>query len=90
MSSGSAGEAALLGVTSLMLCPTLKPGGAHAGTFSELIETGMATFGELDTGEILNWVAAQAERPPVGARRDWRRDTLDLERRLDELIGDAG
>jgi hypothetical protein len=90
MSSGSAGEAALLGVPSLMLCPTLKPGGAHAGTFSELIETGMVTLGELDAGEILKWVAARAQRPKAAARRDWQKDTLELERRLDELIGDAG
>jgi hypothetical protein len=56
MSSSAVGEAAALHVPSLLLCPTLKPGGAHEGFFSELLHSGMATLGSLDAQAIADWI----------------------------------
>jgi len=47
MTSGTTGEAAIFGVPSLLLCPTLKPGGPHSGWFSELAEDGLVEAIEL-------------------------------------------
>jgi hypothetical protein len=75
MSSSAVGEAAAAGVPSLALCPTLKPGGAHAGFFSELEHAGLVTFGELDARAIVSWI----ERS--GARSGPCNSDYDVERR---------
>lgn len=59
MSSSSVGEAAVAGVPTLLLCPTLHRGGAHDGMFRELEADGLATFGRLDADGILKWIDAQ-------------------------------
>lgn len=75
MSSSSVGEAAVAGVPSLMLCPTLRPGGAHHGLFRELESAGSVTFGSLDAQAITNWIeqwparSAPAERVHEAERR---------------------
>jgi hypothetical protein len=56
MSSSAVGEAAAVHVPSLLLCPTLKPGGAHEGFFSELLQSGMATLGSLNAQAIAGWI----------------------------------
>lgn len=56
MSSSSVGEAAVAGVPSLMLCPTLQRGGAHAGMFRELERAGQVTFGKLEAQAIVDWI----------------------------------
>lgn len=56
MSSSSVGEAAAARVPSLMLCPTLHPGGAHDGFFKELESDGSVTFGRLDANAIIDWI----------------------------------
>jgi hypothetical protein len=56
MSSSSVGEAAAAGVPSLMLCPTLHPGGAHDGFFKELERDGSVTFGRLEANAIVEWI----------------------------------
>ncbi len=66
MSSSAVGEAAVAGVRSLALCPTLHPGGAHHGLFRELEHDGLVTFGRLDPADIVRWLDGCA--PP--ARRD--------------------
>lgn len=66
MSSSSVGEAAVAGVPSLMLCPTLHPGGAHDGMFRELAAAGQVTFGRLDAAAIVDWI----KRCPNRAVRD--------------------
>jgi hypothetical protein len=86
MTSGSAGEAAMLAVPSLMLCPTLRPGGAHAGWFSELMETGLLTLGELDAERIGAWVRRTMERPAM-ARTRVEGERERLEGVLESLLG---
>lgn len=56
MSSSSVGEATAARVPSLMLCPTLHPGGAHDGFFKELEREGAVTFGRLDVDAIAEWI----------------------------------
>lgn len=63
MSSSSVGEAAVAGVPSLLLCPTLQPGGAHDGMFRELERAGQVTFGQLETKEIFAWIERCPDRP---------------------------
>jgi hypothetical protein len=66
MSSSSVGEATAAGVPSLMLCPTLHPGGAHAGFFKELEREGVVTFGRLEADAIVDWIdrwGSASERP---------------------------
>ena len=84
MISGACGEAALMGVPSLMLCPTLKSGGAYEGNFSELPPE-LVTYGELVAEEIKAWVVVQAERgaPQMGHAMD---DQQRFEKQLDKLL----
>ena len=56
MSSSAVGEAAAANVPSLMLCPTLHPGGAHDGFFRELESSGLVTFGKPDAEAIVAWI----------------------------------
>jgi hypothetical protein len=69
MSSSSAGDAAMAGVPSLLLCPTLQPGGANHGLFRELEPTGMVTFGALDARSIAAWIDECPSRAGPGAPR---------------------
>lgn len=62
MSSASAGDAAAAGVPSLLLCPTLQPGGTNHGLFLELEAAGQATFGRLDTDAIVDWLSHRTPR----------------------------
>jgi hypothetical protein len=62
MCSSSVGEAAAAGVPSLLLCPTLHPGGAHAGMFRELESAGHARFGTLDAEAIVDWIESLPPR----------------------------
>lgn len=73
MSSSAVGEAAAAWVPSLMLCPTLRPGGAHEGFFRELESEGWVTFGTLDPNEIVAWIL----RCPTPAERG--RPAIDVE-----------
>ena len=70
MSSSSVGEAAATQVSSLMICPTLQPGGALHGFFRELEAEGLVTFGPLDAGKILDWIGARAASDKVRAPYD--------------------
>ena len=69
MSSASTGDAAEAGVPSLLLCPTLQPGGANHGMFRELEAQGRATFGHLDATAIVDWLRScpPRTRPPLDA-----------------------
>jgi len=64
MSSSAVGEAATAGVPSLMLCPTLHPGGANHGMFADLAAAGHVTFGKLDENAILEWLESKAASLP--------------------------
>lgn len=70
MSSSSVGEAAATQVPSLMICPTLQPGGALYGFFRELETEGLVTFGTLEAGAILDWIGARAASDKVRAPYD--------------------
>lgn len=56
MSSSSVGEASVAEVPTLLLCPTLQPGGANYGLFREPELSGQVVFGKLNTAEILKWI----------------------------------
>lgn len=56
MCSGVATECSLYGVPNLMLCPTLKPNGPLQGAFREGENLEYFTFGDLDTGAIVEWI----------------------------------
>lgn len=56
MSSGSAGEAAQLRVPSLMLCPTLREGGALYGSFTITDCQEIISFQEATTENVYNWI----------------------------------
>lgn len=77
MCSSSVGEAAVAGVPSLLLCPTLRPGGAHDGMFRELEHAGYASFGTLDTQAIVDWI----ERLPLRAAAPEPADEWQLRHR---------
>jgi hypothetical protein len=81
MSSSSVGEAAVAGVPSLMLCPTLHAGGAHDGMFRELEIAGHVTFGQLDANAIVAWM----ERCPTRSIRPGSAD--DIQRRHQAQLG---
>ena len=77
MSSSAVGEAVAAGVPSLMLCPTLRPGGAHDGFFRELEGEGWVTFGALDAEEIVAWIlrctpSSERVRPAYDAEAEQR------------------
>lgn len=56
MSSSAVGEAMVAGVPTLLLCPTLQPGGANYGLFRELEPSGLVRFGRLDSEDIRIWI----------------------------------
>lgn len=90
MSSSSVGEAADANVPSLLLCPSLQPGGPFFGIFRELERSGKVTFGEPEPAAIVAWLdnhtSAPAERPVYDL---WRhhREQLDF---YSELMKRAG
>jgi hypothetical protein len=96
MSSGSAGEAASANIPTLLLCPTLHPGGANYGKFRELEPTGAVTFGTLDRERILAWLRGRAAQPVLRPHYDVeqrQRDELafygDLMKRAELLRSQA-
>lgn len=90
MSSSSVGEAAVAGVPTLLLCPTLHPGGAHDGMFKELAADGMATFGRLEADSIVAWISSQplltpADRPGYDVERQQRAQRAFFSDLLEDL-----
>lgn len=90
MTSGTAGEAAIFGVPSLLLCPTLKPGGAHSGWFAELAEEGLVEFGELDPGYISNWIFRLKRDKYKSHSKDWRLENQRFSTTLDKVLETYG
>ncbi len=89
MTSGSVGEAAIFGVPSLLLCPTLKPQGAHSGWFVELTDGGLVEFGDLDSSYISNWVQGIAVRNPT-KRKNWKIEEQKFFLALDQVLESYG
>ena len=90
MTSGTTGEAAIFGVPTLLLCPTLKPGGAHSGWFSELADDGWAEFGELQSGYITNWISRLPTARNESHRKDWKEEHRKLAMTLDRVLETYG
>lgn len=86
MTSGTAGEAAIFGVPSLLLCPTLKPGGAHSGWFSELAEDGLVEFGELEPRYITNWISQLSAVKHKSQRKNWSVEREKFYATLDKVL----
>lgn len=82
MSSASVGEAALAGVPSLLLCPTLQPGGANHGLFLELEAADQAAFGRLDAHAIVDWL----DRCPPRTRVPQDAGALAIEHEADNAF----
>ena len=90
MTSGSTGEAAIFGVPSLLLCPTLKPGGAHSGWFSELAEDGIVEFGQLDPDYINKWISRLFTARSKPHQIDWKEERRKFATTLDRIIETYG
>lgn len=86
MSSGTTGEAAIFGVPSLLLCPTLKPGEVHDGWFSELAEDGLVEFGELKSECINNWISRLSTVQNNSHRIDWKEERKIFSMVLDKVL----
>lgn len=56
MISMTAYDAAFMGLKSLMLCPTLKTGGANALMFSDLREQAYVALGSFSAADMLKWL----------------------------------
>lgn len=57
-------DAALMGVKTLFLCPTLLPQGKNSLMFEDLVDAGYARKAVIDTSEILNWVRNVKKHQP--------------------------
>lgn len=86
MTSGTAGEAAIFGVPSLLLCPTLKPGGAHSGWFTELAKEGVVEFGELESGYITKWILRLSTDKDKSQQKDWKLERDKFAMTLDKVL----
>lgn len=86
MSSGTCGEAAIFGVPSLLLCPTLKEGGAHGGWFSELVVDGVAEIGELSADHINGWLSRLPGRHDWNKPKNWEEERRKFSSALDEIL----
>lgn len=90
MTSGTAGEAAIFDVPSLLLCPTLKPCGVHSGWFAELAEQGLVEFGELDSAYISSWILRLTQGGNKQKSRDWVVERQNFSITLDEVLEKYG
>ena len=66
MSSMAVYEAAILGVPSLLLCPTLLQGGYQEADFADLVEAGYAQKKEPTVRNIINWINDVPKIKPYG------------------------
>jgi hypothetical protein len=74
MMSVSAYDAAFMGVPTLLLCPTLRPGGANEMYFKDLRTEGYAVLGEFNTKTIQKWAVntTRSEEPfHSKLQQDW-------------------
>lgn len=65
MLSTSTYEAALIGVPSLLLCPTLKSGGKYSDMFDDLVQLGYANKSTPSFNNILQWVESVSLKSPL-------------------------
>jgi hypothetical protein len=79
MSSQSCYDAAAMGVSSLMLCPTVQPGNIHGDWFLDLVEEGYVTKAHPDVSFIGDWIDSVDPMPP-------RRSNLEDDKAWDEAL----
>lgn len=65
MSSMTTYEAAYMGVPTLLLCPTLGPGGTYSSYFADLLASGHAQRSRGTSGSIAEWVRSVERRDKV-------------------------
>ncbi len=74
MSSMSCYDVAMLGVTSLVLCPTTRGDGYYNDYFAELVDDGYVIKHPFDLKFIENWIDSAKKKPSrslVGGQYDW-------------------
>jgi hypothetical protein len=64
MSSMSCYDAAAMGVPSLMLCPTVQPGGVHESWYEDLVEEGYVCKCRVDIIKLKNWIESVEKIEP--------------------------
>lgn len=64
MASMSCYDAAAMGVPSLLLCPTIQPGGVHEDWFENLVKEGYVTKNKVDKKRLQNWVQSVEKIEP--------------------------
>jgi hypothetical protein len=77
MSSMAAYDCAYFGVPTMLLCPTVRPGGIHQERFADLKELGLIRHGAWEEAAIGSWALASERAAPMstgGASddSDWR------------------
>jgi hypothetical protein len=82
MSSMSAYDAAYMGVSSLVLCPTVQPGAIHQDWFSDLDNLGYVRKSATSFDEILNWVRVVQQKSPLMSDldkvQDWEKAVVRM------------
>jgi hypothetical protein len=87
MASMSCYDAAAMGVPSLMLCPTIQPGGVHEDWFEDLVEEGYVTKNKVDKKLLQNWVQAVEKIEP---RLSNLNDEDSWENAVEWLLSESG
>ncbi len=64
MATMSCYDSASMGVPSLMLCPTIQPGGTHEDWFEDLVKEGYVTKNKVDKIRLKNWVQSVEKIEP--------------------------
>ena len=66
MSSSTCYEAAMLGIKSLILCPSVQNNGQDPNRFSDLVQEGYVEKVFIDKEKVLNWVRSTKKITPRG------------------------
>lgn len=77
MTSTTTYDAALAGVPSLLLCPTIERGGINEGLFEDLRSSGLAEFAREDEVFIAKWVQGCRRREKWRGQDDGVRENYD-------------
>jgi hypothetical protein len=82
MSSMSSYDAALMGVKTLLLCPTLPKGQVNELWFEDLVSKGYADKIKPDTIKIIKWVKQATRDKPIefsdAGENDWKKILVEL------------
>jgi hypothetical protein len=65
MSSTTVYDAALMGVKSLLFCPTLQPGSINGNWFNDLRKSGHVLWCKPNTNFFIDWVRTVKKTEPV-------------------------